>query len=110
MKIKKAAAGFLVSVLFGTLATGSALAYEKCHKSKWGPNVQLGALNNITSDNILAATKLIKQGQKMAMAIETNTKTPAFPPRTYSMTIVRPGQENGQTLGNTKLSYHDDIL
>ena len=35
MKIKKAAAGFLVSVLFGTLATGSALAYESCHKSKW---------------------------------------------------------------------------
>ena len=52
MKIKKAAAGFLVSVLFGTLATGSALAYEKCHKSKWGPNDQLGSLNNITAKNL----------------------------------------------------------
>jgi hypothetical protein len=46
----------------------------------------------------------------MSMAIETNSQTPAFAPRTYSVTIVKPGQENGQTLGNTKTSYHDDIL
>jgi len=110
MKFKKIAAVFFASAVLGTLSMGSAFAYESCHKSKWGPNDQLGALNNITKDNILAATKLIKQGKKMAMAIETNSKTPAFPPRTYSMTIVKPGQENGQTLGKTKLSYHDDIL
>jgi len=110
MKITKIAATFLASALLGALSMGSAFAYESCHKSKWGAGDQLGALNNITKDNILAATKLIKQGKKMAMAIETNSKTPAFPPRTYSMTIVKPGQENGQTLGNTKLSYHDDIL
>ena len=81
MKIKKFAASFLAGTLLGTLSMGSALAYEKCHKSKWGPNDQIGALNNITADNILAATKLIKKGKTMAMAIETNSKTPAFPPR-----------------------------
>jgi hypothetical protein len=47
----------------------------------------------------------------MRMGIETNTKTPAFAPRTYSVTIVRPGQDyEGQSLGNTKTNYHDDIL
>ena len=76
MKIKKFAASFLAGTLLGTLSMGSALAYEKCHKSKWGPNDQIGALNNITADNILAATKLIKKGKTMAMAIETNSKTP----------------------------------
>jgi len=64
MKIKKIAAAFLASALLGSLSIGSAFAYESCHKSKWGPNDQLGALNNITKDNILAATKLIKQGKK----------------------------------------------
>ncbi|MEN9719374.1 MAG: hypothetical protein RIT13_79, partial [Pseudomonadota bacterium] len=72
MKIKKITAAFLASALLGTLSMGSAFAYERCHPSKWGPDDQLGALNNITKDNILAATKLIKQGKKMAMAIETN--------------------------------------
>lgn len=110
MKLKKFAASFLASALLGAMSMGSALAYESCFKSKWGPDDQIGALNNISKDNILAATKLIKQGKKMAMAIETNAQTPAFAPRTYSVTIVKPGQENGQTLGNTKTSYHDDIL
>jgi kynurenine formamidase len=111
MKIKKIAAVFLASAVLGTLSMGSALAYEKCHKSKWGPNDQIGALNNITKDNVLAASKLIKQGKTMRMGIETSSKTPAFPPRSYSITIVRPGQDyEGQSLGNTKTNYHDDIL
>jgi kynurenine formamidase len=111
MKIKKIAAVFLASTVLGTLSMGSALAYEKCHKSKWGPNDQIGALNNITKDNVLAASKLIKQGKTMRMGIETSSKTPAFPPRSYSITIVRPGQDyEGQSLGNTKTNYHDDIL
>ena len=60
---------------------------------------------------MLAASKLIKQGKTMRMGIETSSKTPAFPPRSYSITIVRPGQDyEGQSLGNTKTNYHDDIL
>jgi hypothetical protein len=111
MKFKQIAAVFLTSAVVGTLSMGSAFAYEKCHKSKWGANDQIGALNNITKDNVLAASKLIKQGKTMRMGIETSSKTPAFPPRSYSITIVRPGQDyEGQSLGNTKTNYHDDIL
>ncbi len=111
MTFKKIAAAFLTTAMLGTLSMGSAFAYEKCHKSKWGANDQIGALNNITKDNVLAASKLIKQGKTMRMGIETSTKTPAFPPRSYSITIVRPGQDyEGQSLGNTKTNYHDDIL
>jgi len=111
MRFKKIAAAFLTTAVLGTLSMGSAFAYEKCHKSKWGANDQIGALNNITKDNELAASNLIKQGKAMRMGIETSTKTPAFPPRSYSITIVRPGQDyEGQSLGNTKTNYHDDIL
>jgi hypothetical protein len=111
MTFKKIAAVFFASAVLGTLSMGSAFAYEKCHKSKWGASDQIGALNNITKDNVMAASKLVKQGKSMRMGIETNTKTPAFAPRTYSVTIVRPGQDyEGQSLGNTKTNYHDDIL
>lgn len=111
MKLRTLAATLFTSALLGSLSIGSAFAYEKCHKSKWGANDQIGALNNITKDNVLAASKLIKQGKTMRMGIETSSKTPAFPPRSYSITIVRPGQDyEGQSLGNTKTNYHDDIL
>ena len=67
-----------VALALSGLAHGQ--PYEKCHKSKWGPNDQIGALNNITSDNVLAAAKLVKRGKAIRMGIETNSKTPAFAP------------------------------
>src|SRR5687767_1126707 len=83
---------------------------QSCHKSKWGPNDQIGALNNITTANVTEAAKLIKRGKSIRMGIETNSKTPAFPPRTFSITVLTPGQEYGGTLGDTKTNYHDDII
>ena len=85
-------------------------AIQSCHKSKWGPNDQIGALNNITTANVTEAAKLIKRGKSIRMGIETNSKTPAFPPRTFSITVLTPGQEYGGTLGDTKTNYHDDII
>ncbi|HET9207175.1 MAG TPA: cyclase family protein [Burkholderiaceae bacterium] len=75
-----------------------------------GPNDQVGALNNITTANVTEAAKLIKRGKSIRMGIETNSKTPAFPPRTFSLTVLTPGQEYGGTLGDTKTNYHDDII
>lgn len=83
---------------------------DGCFKSKWGPDDQIGALNNITAEKTLAATKLVKRGKAIRMGIETNSKTPAFPPRTFSVTVLTPGQEGGQTLGDTKTTYNDDIV
>jgi kynurenine formamidase len=83
---------------------------QTCYKSKWGPNDQIGALNNITSDNVLAAAKLVKRGKAIRMGIETNSKTPAFPPRVFNITVLTPGQEYGGSLGETKTNYNDDII
>ena len=100
-----------VSVVLA-LASPSAWAqpYESCHRSKWGAEDQAGALNNITSANTLAAARLIKRGKAMRMGIETNSKTPAFAPRTFSVTVLTPGQEYGRSLGETKTNYNDDII
>jgi len=81
-----------------------------CSPSKWGPNDQIGALNNITAANVLEASKLIKKGKSIRMGIETNSKTPAYAPRTFSLTVLSPGQENGASLGATKTNYNDDII
>ena len=81
-----------------------------CTPSKCGPNDQIGALNNITPANVLEASKLIKRGKSIRMGIETNHKTPAYAPRTFSLTVLSPGQENGASLGATKTNYNDDII
>lgn len=104
-----------IRVLLGVATTLFALTahaqpLQSCHKSKWGADDQKGAVNNITSANVLEATKLVKRGKAIRMGIETNSKTPAFPPRTFSVTVLTPGQEYGGTLGDTKTNYHDDII
>ena len=96
----------LVAALFATAAS----AQDGCIKSKWGPDDQAGAVNNITAANVLEATKLVKRGKAIRMGIETNSKTPAFAPRTFSVTVLTPGQEYGGSLGETKTNYNDDIM
>ena len=83
---------------------------QTCYKSKWGSNDQIGALNNISADNVTAAARLVKRGKAIRMGIETSSKTPAFPPRTFNITILTPGQEYGGSLGETKTNYNDDII
>lgn len=103
------AAALAATTLLATPAA-RAQAYESCHRSKFGADDQLGALNHITPAKTLAAARLVKLGKAMRMGIETNSRTPAFPPRTFSVTVLTPGQEYGRSLGATKTNYNDDII
>ncbi|HET8938103.1 MAG TPA: cyclase family protein [Polyangiales bacterium] len=94
----------------GPKPSAPAAATKSCYPSKWGSTDQKGAANNITPAKTLEAAKLIKRGKSIRMGIETNSKTPAYAPRTFAVTVVTPGQEYGRTLGATKTSYHDDII
>ena len=78
--------------------------------SKFGPMDQVGNLNHVTPAKTLAATKLVTTGKAYRLGIETNRDTPAYPPRTFALTIVQPGQAGGATMGPTKSSYNDDIV
>ena len=78
--------------------------------SKFGPTDQIGNLNNVTPAKTLAAAKLVTTGKSYRLAIETNKDTPAYPPRTFAVTIVQPGQTAGASLGPTKTTYNDDII
>ncbi|HEX3249353.1 MAG TPA: cyclase family protein [Pyrinomonadaceae bacterium] len=78
--------------------------------SKFGPDDQIGNVNYITAAKTLAAAKLVTKGKAYRLAIETNKDTPAYPPRTWAVTIVQPGQNAGGSLGPTKTTYNDDQI
>ena len=78
--------------------------------SKFGPDDQIGNLNYVTPAKTLAATKLVTKGKTYRLGIETNKDTPAYPPRTFAITVVQPNQLAGATIGPTKTTYNDDII
>jgi kynurenine formamidase len=96
------------SVAFlGTLATASAQDWTK---SKWGPNDEIGAGNYLSPDLVVKAAGLIKIGKTYALGIETNSKTPAYPPRTFKVLVLQPGQSGTEGIGPNKVTYNDDII
>jgi kynurenine formamidase len=94
------------------LASGAIHAQQqRClTASKFGPNDEVGNMNHVTPAKTLAATKLVTRGKAYRLGIETNKDTPAYPPRSFAITIVQPGQTGGATLGPTKTTYNDDII
>ena len=97
-----------MALFFNAAVQGQAM--QTCYKSQWGPNDQIGALNHVSAENVVAASRLVKRGKAIRMGIETNSRTPAFPPRFFNITVLTPGQEYGGSLGETKTNYNDDII
>jgi kynurenine formamidase len=102
----------LIAVAIGAaLASGAALAQQQtCFPSKFGPKDEIGNANHVTPEKTLQAVKTVTRGKSYRLGIETNKDTPAFPPRSWSISIVQPGQQAGGTLGPTKTTYNDDII
>src|ERR1700687_5532272 len=91
--------------LLGTVGTASAQDWTK---SKWGPNDEVGAANYMTPDIVMKAAGLIKTGKTYGLGIETNSKTPAFPPRTFKVLVLQPGQAGGSGLGPNQTTFRSD--
>jgi kynurenine formamidase len=101
---------FAISALL-LLIAGGTQAQGPCQTaSKFGPTDQIGNLNHVTPAKTLAATKLVTKGKSYRLGIETNKNTPAYPPRTFAVTVVQPGQNAGATIGPTKTTYNDDLI
>lgn len=79
-------------------------------KSKWGPNDEIGAANYLTPELALKAAQLVKTGKVYALGIPVDSKTPAYPPRGFKITVVQPGQAGIPGLGPSKTTYNDDII
>lgn len=84
---------------------------ESWHPSKWGANDTLGAVNEITSESILAAAKLVKTGKRYSLGQVTSRETPAFGARTFALYAVSHGgifDGTGTPYGANKITANDD--
>jgi len=78
--------------------------------SKWGAEDTLGSFNQLGPELTLKAAKLIKTGKTYRLGIETNSKTPAYPPRTFEIHVVAPNQYSGASYGDNQFNFFDDIM
>ena len=79
------------------------------YPSKYGADDTLGAINNLSPEGVVKAAQLVKTGKTYALGVLTGWKTPAYPPRAFSMTILQ-GSGTGATQGKTLTSGNDDLL
>ena len=80
------------------------------YPSKYGADDTLGAINNLSSDKLVQAAKLVTEGKAYRLGVETGPKSPAYPPRSYSMTVLQLSDGTGTPLGSNKATGNDDLV
>jgi kynurenine formamidase len=93
------------------LCAGSPLASadQHCEPSRWGADDELGNINMISPETILKAAQLIETGRTYSLGITIDANTPAFAPRSLSLQVVQPAQqESARPIG--KATYNDDMF
>lgn len=91
-------------------ATVGAAAKEEWYPSRFGPEDRLGAMNNLSPEKTAEAAKLITTGKTYALGQVTGKTTPAYGPRTFSMTILQLSDGSGTPLGENKAVGNDDLV
>lgn len=86
-----------------------AFAADACKPSKWGSADEIGNANLITPESVLTAAKLIKTGKTYSLGIIVDSTTPAFAPRSLSLQVVQPGQQQGRQ-AYPNMTYNDDVF
>lgn len=99
----------MMKALLLLLLPFATLADSHCQTSEWGPDDQIGAANRITEVSVLEAASLIKTGKTYSLGLIIDANTPAFPPRSLSLIIVQPNQQEGAR-PNYGMTYNDDIF
>ena len=98
-------------ILTAALAAGPALAQDAdWTESPYGPQDEIGAANLLSPELAKEAAGLVTQGKVYPLGIVVDPTTPAFPPRSLSVTILQPGQADGGSLGPTQTTYNDDVF
>jgi len=93
--------------LLGSVGAANAQDWTK---SKWGPDDEIGAANYMKPELVVKAAQLVKTGKTYALGIPVSSSTPAYPPRSFKVTIVQPGQAGSPGLGPSKTTYNDDMI
>lgn len=98
----------MTAILSACLATTATA--QDWTESPWGPTDEIGAANRITPESVLAASQLITTGKTYNLGIVVDSSTPAFSPRSMSITVLQPNQIETEGLGTNGMTYNDDIF
>lgn len=99
--------GVWVAVCALALFAGQSPA-EDWFPSKYGADDRLGAINELSPEKVLAAAKLVTTGKTYSLGIETGPDTPAYPPRSYQISIFDHLGPQGD--GTNKITGNDDLV
>ena len=97
---------FLISLL---LILSFYVHSDACKHSKWGEGDELGNANLLSNKLVLEASDLIKTGKVYSLGLVIDQNTPAYPPRSLSLSVVQPTQQFGK-LGLPNATYNDDMF
>ena len=92
-----------------TLASGAAAA-DDWYPSKYGAEDTLGAINNLSNAKVIQAAQLVTEGKTYRLGVETGPNSPAYPPRSYSMTVLQLSDGTGTPLGANQATGNDDLI
>ena len=80
------------------------------YPSQFGADDTLGSINHLTASHVVEAAKLVKSGKTYALGVETGRDSPAYPPRTYSKTVLQLSDGTGTPRGTNKATGNDDLM
>lgn len=103
-------AGIAAWAIAGCVLWGASLEAQDWYPSKYGADDEIGAANLLSPAKVLEAAQLITTGKTYALGVPVGRDTPAFPPRSLSVTVLQPNQGHGATFGANKMSYNDDMF
>jgi kynurenine formamidase len=80
--------------------------------SRWGPQDEIGAANLLTPQKVQEAVRLVREGKTYRLGIVVDRTTPAFPPRSVSVTVMMPDQFGGAVVADSenRMVYCDDMV
>ena len=106
---KKVTTALALTLALSSLTT-PVFAEDNWYPSKYGADDTLGAMNELSEKKTKLAAQLVKTGKTYALGVETGPTSPAYPPRSYSMTILQLDDGMGTPLGSNKATGNDDLM
>ena len=100
------------SCLTANVSYSDNITGKKWWPSEWGADDQLGALNRLTPEKVLAAASLIKQGKIYDMGRVFEEDMPLFDltPQHRKYTLTVPGATSWGPLGENRLAWNEDYI
>ncbi|MFQ3594596.1 MAG: cyclase family protein [Sphingomonadaceae bacterium] len=100
----------LTSLCLGVSLATMPVAAEPLPPSPHGPDDRIGAMNHLSSEATRRAARLVRLGKVYQLGVVTDTKTPAYPGRTFQMLVSQGGDGTGTPVGAHQITANDDLL